>query len=186
MSLILALMLASGQAAPAPAPAAPVVNANPDAATVAAARRMIKASEITGQMRAIGPQMIDVAMKRASSRFKAGQMPPELARRLEMVMRTHMAGMIDVFSPELQEEMARIYARHFTRDDLEKLATIMEDPVMARFRAGSPAVTRELIPVVMTAMEPRQRAFEQALMRVIAEWIGQNPTDADKLAKPTT
>lgn len=181
-----ALIATPGVAQPAATPAPAIVNARPDAATIAAARRLIKASDITSQMRAIGPQMIDTAMKRANSRFKAGQMPPELARRLEMVMRTHMGGMIDVFSPEIQETMAQVYARHFSRADLERVAGIMEDPVMTRFRAGSPAVMRELMPVLMTAMEPRQRAFEQALMRTIAEWISQNPTDADKLAKPTT
>jgi hypothetical protein len=172
--LCVALALAS------PAAAQPA----PDAATLAAARRLIQASDLTGQLRAVMPQIADAALAQARRGFKSGQMPEELQSRIVAALRENMASLADVFTPELQDRMAGVYARHFSRADLDHLADLLSDPAMVRFRQGTPAMMGEIMPMMMAAMEPRQKALQTRIMKIIGDWIAAHPEDKSRLASP--
>ena len=94
--------------------------------------------------------------------------------------------MMDVFTPAVQDQMARAYARHFSTADLNHIADLMGGPAMVRFRGGRAAVMTDIMPVLMAAMQPEQQAFQKRIMTIIVEWIWAHPEDRTHLTKPVS
>lgn len=163
-----------------PASAAPAV----DPATLAAARRLIAASDMENQLRLVLPQIIDAAMKQARSTFKDDTLPKELDAKLQSLLRQHVTSIADVFGPDMQAKMAEVYARHFSTADLNHIADMLADPAMVRFREQTPATMQDIMPVIMEAMAPKQAAFRAEIMKTIVDWIRDHPNDKALLAKP--
>ena len=159
-------------------------SAQTDPATLAAARELIAATDMQTQLKAIVPQAIAAAMSGANRMFKPDAMPEGLQEQLGAVMREGMSSMLDIFTPEMLDQLATIYARHFSVSELNRLTTLMRDPVMVSFRARMPLITRDLMPVMMAAMKPKQDAFQKQLLSVIAKWIEEHPDDRSRLAQP--
>lgn len=166
-------------AAPRPAPPPPA----PDAVALAAARRLIAASDMQRQLQAIVPQIVDAAMMQARGTFKANAMPAELDARLQAAMRESMTAMM-TFPPAVQERMALVYANNFSAADLDHLADLMADPAMVRFRERAPAVMKEVLPVLMALLAPQQAQLWKRTNAIIADWLRDHPGDGGRLARP--
>ncbi|WBO21582.1 DUF2059 domain-containing protein [Sphingomonas abietis] len=168
----------------APAPAAPAA-ATPDAATMAAARALMRATDIQAQMRAIGPRMGQAVTMQLQQSFADHQLPTELQSQIAGAMQDFVGSMDTMFTPQLIDQMAAIYARHFTAADLQHLSQMMQDPAMVRFRKVMPDTLAEMMPLIMTAMRPQQDAFQARIQKIVADWIQQHPEDQAKLRSPT-
>lgn len=181
IGIALALLAAApAAAAPSPAPA----TAQPDAATLAAARELIRASDIQSQLRALGPAMAQAAEQQMRGMFTNAAMPEGLQTKVTAVMQDYLSTLDAAFTPEVQDEMATIYARHFTAEELRHVTEMLSDPVMVHFRQETPQLMGELMPAMMRAMQPRQQAFQAKLMGVIRDWIRSHPEDRSKLRQP--
>jgi len=184
MSLRITLALVVAVAA-VPAMAAPAASsAQTDPAALAAARDLMQASDIVGQMKALGPSMAAAAEQQMRDMFTDSKMPDGLQSQINAAVKSHLGSMDSVFTPELIDEMASVYARHYTADELRHIATLMADPVMVRFRQTTPALMTDLMPALMKAMQPRQRAFQTQIMTIVRDWIAQHPDDKAKLRSP--
>ena len=187
MRAALALLLAAlpaGQAFAADPPAVAAATPPVDAAALSAARRLVAASDLEKQLRALVPQMVDAAMAQARSTFKANALPEGLKLQLDAALREGVASMMGVFTPAVQDQMAQVYARRFSSGDLNHLADMMSDPVMVRFRDGMPGVMHDLLPMLMAAMQPRQQAFQKQILTIIGDWLRTHPDDRSRLARP--
>ncbi|WP_454885073.1 DUF2059 domain-containing protein [Sphingomonas oryzagri] len=165
-------------------PLAAQVTAAPDPTTLAAARDLMAATDIQGQMRALMPRMAEAAGTQLRQMFSDNKMPDGLQQQMTAAIQANMTAMQDVMTPQVINQMATVYARHFSADELKRLTALMRDPVMARFRTEMPNTMGEIMPIMFTAMKPRQEAFQVKMRRIIADWIKQHPEDKAKLRSP--
>ncbi|MFW2831547.1 DUF2059 domain-containing protein [Sphingomonas sp. ID0503] len=182
--LAAALGLSDAAAAAEPAPAK-AVQAAPDAGTLAAAREFMATTDIRGQMRAIMPKVSEAARANVQQMFGQNAVPEGLQTEFMVAIRAHMATFDGVFTPELIDQMATIYARHLSAADLRRLTALMRDPAMAKLRDVTPAITGELMPAMMAAMKPQQEVFMAKMKQIVADWMRDHPADKAKLVQPS-
>jgi uncharacterized protein len=177
-----ALLLAAALVATPLAAQAPVA---PDATTLAAARDLMTATDIQGQMKALMPRMAEAAGTQLRQMFADNKMPDGLQQQMTAAIQANMASMQDVMTPQVIDQMAMVYARHFSVDELKRLTVLMRDPVMTRYRAEMPNMMGEIMPIMFEAMKPQQQVFQAKMRQIIADWIKQHPEDKAKLRSPT-
>jgi uncharacterized protein len=173
---LLAAAPVSGQQQPAaPAPA-----------TLAAARELMMANDIQGQLRAVMPRMAEAAGAQLRQMFTDNKMPDGLQQQMTAAIQANLSSMDSVFTPEVIDQMATVYARHFSADELQRLSALMRDPAMVKFRTEMPNMMAEIMPVMFAAMKPRQDALRAQMQKIVADWIKQHPEDKAKLRSPSS
>lgn len=166
-------------------PVAAHAQAASDPAALSAARELMMATDVPGQMRAMAPALAQAMDQQVRQMFTDDQMPDGLAAQLSGAMQDYVRSMDSLFTTELIDGMASIYARHFSVADLLWLTKVMKDPVMARFRTEMPALMGEMMPSMMAAMKPQQEAFMVKIKQIVADWIQKHPNDKAKLRSPS-
>ncbi|USI74052.1 DUF2059 domain-containing protein [Sphingomonas morindae] len=171
-----ALLLAVAPAGAQPVPTQPA-SAQPDAETLAAARALIAATDVRGQMRQIMPRLAGPMLDMIHQRYGA-TMPAALRSQLDAAT-TRFIGSIDTaFTPAMLDAIAAVYARHMSAADLRRVAALMADPAMARFRAATPAIAAETVPITIAAMRPQQTAFQAEVAQILRDWAASHPEEA--------
>ena len=123
----------------------------PDAATLTAARNLIAAMK--------GGDAVLIGMEKAMEEQKANappQLPPLFFDRVGAAFRAEL--------PTFMEEMAKVYAVHFSRQELDQLTAFYRTPIGVRLAAESGPLGAELA----TA---GQRWGAALAMRVMGEMI---------------
>jgi hypothetical protein len=124
LALVAAPAPALAQAA-APAPAAAPI----DSATVRSARTLLET------MRAQDVFIATVERSLQSSEGAASQLPPNFVEKFLAAIRTE--------SPKLIEDMALIYARHYTRQDMDEFNRFYRTPLGQRMIDKQAVITAE-------------------------------------------
>jgi hypothetical protein len=157
-----------------------------EAAKLVAARELLKASDIQGQMKLLGPRVAEGMGAQIRQMFEDSKVPEGLGGELTAATQAYVATMDSMFTPELIDRIAVIYARHFSVDELEHLTAMLEDPLMVRFRNETPGLLAEMMPVLFEAMRPSQQKFQERIKQIVVDWINQHPADRAKLRSPTS
>nr|WP_047165753.1 DUF2059 domain-containing protein [Sphingomonas sp. Y57] len=157
----------------------------PDAATLGAARELMQVTDVPGQMRALGPRMAEGIGQQMRLMFKDDAMPEGLRDELTAAMQAYIGSMDSYFTPAFIDQLAAIYARHFTVDELRRVTAFMKEPVMVKFREETPALMAEMLPLTFEAMKPGQQQFMEKIKQIVADWIARHPEDKAKLRSPT-
>lgn len=158
--------------------------AGPDAATLAAARELMRITDVQGQMRAIGPRLAEATGQQMRLMFKDDAMPDGLRTELTAAVQAYIGSMDSIFTPTFIDQMAVLYARHFTADELRRIITLTKDPVMEKFRTEMPALMSEMMPLIFEAMKPGQEQFMAKIKQIVADWMAKHPQDKAKLRSP--
>jgi hypothetical protein len=161
-----------------------LAQAAPDEATLAAARELMQVSDIQGQMRAMGPRMAQSMGVQMQQMFQDNAVPEGLNTQLTAAMQAYIGTIDELFTPQLVDQLATLYARHFTAAELQRVTVMMKDPVMLKFRSELPGLMAEMMPMMFEAMKPRQEQFRQKIMQIVADWMKQHPDDKAKLRSP--
>lgn len=172
-SLILAAAMPAAFAQGPASALPPVASAAPDAATLAAANEMLTsmnyraiAQGMFAQMRRVMPGMmkqgattainnspkLDAARKKAAL-DKVDQEMPKAAMALDGVFSD--PAVLD----ELVQETAKLYARHFTINELHQIAVFYKTPVGAKMLATMPQLTGESMQIGQRVVMPRIAAI---------------------------
>lgn len=162
-----------------------LAQAEPDAARLAAARELMVASDIKESMRTLYPRMAEAMGQQMRQMFVDNAVPEGLSVQLTAALQANLASMNDVFTPAFIDKLSGIYARHFTTEELKRVSAMMRDPVMVRFRAETPAMMGEMMPLIFEAVKPRQQQFQEKLRQIVTDWLRQHPEDKAKLRSPT-
>ena len=158
--------------------------AAPDATTLAAARDLMAATDVQGQMEALMPRMAEAAGAQLRQMFTDQKIPNGLQKQMTAAIQADMASMGGVLTPGVIDQMAAIYARHFPLGELRRLAALMRDPVMIKFRTEMPNMMAEIMPIMFAAIKPHQDLFQAKMQQIVADWINQHPQDKAKLRLP--
>jgi len=167
------------------APALAETKAQPDAARLAAARELMVASDIKETMRNLYPRMAEAMGQQIRQLFVDNAVPEGLSVQMTAALQANVASMDEIFTPALIDRLSSVYAEHFTADELKRVSVMMRDPVMVRFRAETPGMMTEMMPVIFEAVKPRQQQFQQKMQQIIVDWLRQHPEDKAKLRSPT-
>jgi hypothetical protein len=104
--------------------------------TLSAARELITIMRATDQLK----QMLPTIMQALKPAIAQGR--PQVERDLDTLMPLLLDGMSSRIG-ELVDQMASVYARNFTPDEMRELATFYRSPVGQRFLEKMPIVMQE-------------------------------------------
>jgi TRAP-type C4-dicarboxylate transport system permease large subunit len=166
------------------APFAAQAQAKPDAAALTAAHEMMAVTDLQAQMRAVAPRIAEVTNIQMRQAFADQKVPEGLQVKITAAAQSFIGSIDGVFTPALVDQIAEIYAQHFSAAELRRLTTLLKDPAMVKFRAEMPSTMAEIMPLVMTAMRPRQQLFQGQVKQIVTEWMQQHPEDKAKLRTP--
>lgn len=184
VALLLGATAPTAQAATPTAPAAAATAPTPDA--LAAARELMLLTDLPGQMRTLAPRMAEASGREVRKSLGEAHVPEQLQAQIAFETQTFIGSVSGIFTPELIDRMATVYARHFTAVELRQIATLMRDPVMVKFRAAGADISTELLPVMAEAMRPEQEAYKTRVRGVLTDWIAKHPEDAKALPPPAS
>lgn len=182
--LVVASFAAPAFAQGKPVLVAPAVVVGADTATIAAARELVSVTDAKGMMKAVGPRLADVMKTQMQQQFVDSKVPEGLQVQLTAAAQAFVGSMDTMFTPATLDSIAMIYARHFTAEELKRLTQLLQEPVMVKFRAETPAVMAEMMPVMFEAIKPQQQQFQAKIKQIMIDWIAQHPEDKAKLRSP--
>ena len=156
----------------------------PDPSTLVAARELMQSSDFQGQMKAMGPRVATAMEQQMHQMFKDNAIPEGLNSQLTAALKDYLGTMGEFFTPEFVDQLAGIYARHFTADELRHISVMLKDPVMQKFQREMPTLMSEMMPMMFEAMKPRQQLLQQKIKQIVTDWVANHPADKAKLRSP--
>lgn len=171
MMLLLTLLLAAAPVTspPPPAPAIPVSKLDPGA--IAAAGRVLDAMGYEAMMDSMtekfsaqfGPEMTRSLEERTGAPAN-----PQLIEKLAAAQGRFLRDFAT--DPKLRAATELLYARHFSVDELDRMAVLLADPVMQKWNKRTPAVMADFLPLVMRQLATRRPDLEAEIGAIIADY----------------
>ncbi len=170
-----ALAVQAGGANPAPA------QPQPDPAAVAAAREMLVAVGFNAQVAASARQSSRAAFTTVMREMETqyGQdFPDALEARLRAILDENTEAVIADLQATALEESARVYARHFTLEEIRELQRLQTLPVMVKYQRIAPQFMAELTQIGLEASARRMPALMQRIVGEAEAWRRAHPAPA--------
>ena len=180
LSLALAAIAAPVIAAPPPVPAA-AAPAPADPAAMAAAERLMDGMNydklmddmigaIVGQFRQSMPAQIDKITEKSEKKL-----PDDLKAKLIEVAIGSMERTFRDNKATFRRDTARIYARHFTAVEIDRMTEIQKDPVMIKMQAKMPTIMAESMALTQEAMADEMPRMLDEVKKLVAEYLADQP-----------
>jgi len=161
--------------------AAPL-QAAPEPARIAAAGRLLDAMKyeetmdrtvdaLISEQKRVFPQQLERVL---------GSAPPaELVAKVQQAIETHVRVAFARNRAKNREGTALIYASHFTAAELDRLAKIQVEPVMAKMRSELPGITAEAMALSMAGMQSEEADMRKDIENIVKEYLdthGKQPS----------
>jgi len=157
--------------------AAPL-QAAPDAARIAAAGRLLDSMKYEETMDRTMEAMI-AEQKRAFpqqlERLMGAAPPAELVTKVQQAIETHVRVAFARNRIKNREGTALIYASHFTADELDRLAKIQGEPVMAKMRSELPQITTESMALAMAGLQSEEAEMRKDVEKIVRDYLDTHP-----------
>ena len=153
--------------------AAPL-HAAPDPARIAAAGRLLDAMKYEETMDRTVDTMISEQKRvfpQQLERVLGAAPPPELVTKVSQAIETHVRVAFARNRIKNREGTELIYASHFTVAELDRLAKIQVDPVMAKMRSELPQITAESMALAMAGVQSQEGELRKEVERIVKEYI---------------
>lgn len=158
------------------------LQAEPDPQRIAAAGRLLDAMKYEETMDRTVDAMI-AEQKRVFpqqlERVLGSAPPPELVTKVQQAIETHVRVAFARNRIKNREGTALIYASHFTAAELDRLAKIQVEPVMAKMRSELPQITAESMALAMAGMQSEEAEVRKDIERIVKEYLethGKTPS----------
>ena len=151
-----------------------------EAEAFAAARELLQATDFDAQVRATTEQVTDRTVTTIMEQFRATHgraFPPTLETELRQILREHNEAVLAALRPTALDDAARVYARHFTAEEIRELQRIQTNPVMVKFQRIMPQFFAELTQISAGETMQRLPALRSRIDEAIARWIAQEERD---------
>ena len=168
LALISAAPVAASQDA---ASAAPQAEPSPEA--VAAARDMLRSMNFETQMEATARQSSDATFTTIIDQIEAqtqAEVPPDLEAQLREISRQHLESAMAEMRLTALEEVARIYARYFTAEEIRELQRLQGNPVLQKMQRLAPQFVTELSQIGVAAAARHLPEMMQRVSAAVAAW----------------
>lgn len=174
------MMIAGLAAATAPenslaiAPKAPVEISSVDPAAVDAALRLLDARNYDRQSLASALMLSNIMISGLADGFQrqyGKPMPPDLLALLHKEFDRQLTSTLKVELPSIRRQCAEIYARHFTRAEIEHLIELEHDPVAVKAQAMGVQLSGEFAAVGVRAMRRHSAEIDGAVKSLVEEYL---------------
>ncbi len=136
------------------------------------------------------PAMIQQQLRQQEKEIAANQpegarMSPERQAALEKVTERYLEKALTLNSvDEMLDDMAAIYQRHFTREDVDAYIAFYSTPAGKHLLQMTPVIMQEYMPVVMQRVQERSKALTAEMSKEITEVLNSSAPDATEPAAP--
>jgi hypothetical protein len=131
--------------------------------------------EQTESMMKMFPEMIQQQVRQqekeiAANQPESGKPTPEQQAALDRVMNRFLEKAMNLFTvDEMLDDMAAIYQRHFTRDDVNAYIAFYSTPAGQHLLQITPVIMQEYMPVVMQRVQERSKALTAEMSKEIID-----------------
>ena len=98
-------------------------------------------------------------------------LPASLVTQIQGIVESHIRQAIGDHRADLKRGTALIYARHFTAEELGRLAQLQADPVMARMQAETPAIAAETMALTNGLVANARGNVEEEVKAAVVEYL---------------
>ena len=154
-----------------PALAAP---STPDAARIAAAGKLLNAMHYDAQTeKTLDAVIAEVqrSLRENLNKTLSEPLPPEVTAKIAGIAETHLRQSFNAHRAEMKRGTELIYARHFTAAELERLAALQSDPVMAKMQMEMPEIMAESMALSQGLAATAQAGLQQEIQAVVLEYL---------------
>lgn len=175
MALLLSLLAAIAQPAPAAPQTATAAEERIDPARLTAARDLIAAFELEQNVQRYAPAMAELTAATEIERVEREtgmSVPPAVTEQVHAAARAGIAAFYDVMLPAMERIFVRGYARRFNPEELRRLKVLMTDPLMLRTQEVAPEIMRDFNGIMMDLMKDGE-SLEPSIGRIaqiLREW----------------
>ncbi|HEY4071347.1 MAG TPA: DUF2059 domain-containing protein [Sphingomicrobium sp.] len=174
---IVALLIASPSLAQQPAAHAP------DAARITAAEAYLNAIHYDQQVSRVVDAIIaqiDHSLDTQLSADPSDKLPDDLVKRIKGIAASHMHRTFAEHGAELKRGTALIYASHFTVPELQHLAQLQSDPVIARMQEELPQIAADTMALTQNLAQQEGQSVQDEVKTAVEDYL------AHKSSKPTS
>jgi hypothetical protein len=178
MSLAAAFPALAQEAAPAPGAGPAAIVPPEQQATREQLQRLFEVMRIRQQMANVlktMPMIAQQAARQQAAQIAAQQpesarlTPAQQAERDKLMQRFFTKAMNMYPVDEMLNDMAAVYRRHLSRDDVDALIAFHTSPAGQHLLDAQPAILQEYMPMVMQRVQERSKALAEELKKDIEE-----------------
>jgi len=172
-----ALLFASSAAAQHP------VRSAPDPARVAAAGAYLDAMHYDRQIGRTVDAIVAQISRSLDAELSADpsvKLPPELIAKVKNIAATHIRSAFAEHGAELKRGTALIYASHFTVPELQHLAQLQSDPVIARMQEEMPQIAADTMALMQDMARQESEKVRDEVTIAVKDYL------AHKSSAPTS
>ncbi|HKN20306.1 MAG TPA: DUF2059 domain-containing protein [Terracidiphilus sp.] len=110
---------------------------------------------------------------------ESARMTPEQQAALDKVTDRYLEKAMNLYSvDEMLDDMAGIYQKHFTREDVDAYIAFYSTPAGKRLLQITPVIMQEYMPVVMQRVQERSKALTAEMSKEISDVLKSSAPDA--------
>jgi uncharacterized protein len=168
---------ATSAASPDSTPPAIPPDQQPTKEQVAKLFEVMHLREQTASMMKTLPAMLQQQVREQEKAMMANlpdsaRLTPELQASLDGVTDRYMEKVINLYPvDEMLDDMAAIYQRHFTREDVDAYTAFYTTPAGQHLLRLTPIIMQEYMPVVMQRMQERSKDLMAAMMKEMIDVV---------------
>ena len=152
-------------------------NSDVDPARLAAARELVDVTDMRSELSA---NMQKTIASQLDAQLGSKQVPPELVQEFRAIAQDEFQSYMNAAFPKIVDQSARIYARHFTTEEIKHLTGLQRDPVMVKFRSQMGTIMGELMPTIIEAQKPMQERMVERMMAAATAYTAKHPESRAK------
>jgi hypothetical protein len=136
---------------------------------------LMKIREQTASMMQTLTGMIQQQVRQQEKEMTANQttgasLTPEQQAALDGVMNRSLEKALNLFTvDEMLDDMAALYQKHFTREDVEAYIAFYSTPAGKRLLQITPVIMQQYMPVMMQRIEERSKALNAEMSKEIGD-----------------
>ena len=150
----------------------PQSNVDIDQATLSAAGRVLDEMGYDGMMRQMLDKMADQfgpQMARVIEGKTGKPANPEMIRRLAAAQNAFLRKFAS--GPQLRRAIELLYTKHFSADELNRMADLMRDPIMQKWNSRMPSLMADMMPLITAQIEANGGELKAEISAIIDEYL---------------
>jgi hypothetical protein len=155
-------------APPSPAPAAPAIPADQQA-TRQQVDKLLEQMHARDQLQAYMGMMHQMVQQQLAKELPAAgpggsALTSDQQKAVRDLIGTYVQKSMNLYTvDEMLDDMAAVYQRHFTRDDVDAYIAFYTSPAGQHLLTAQPVIMQEYMPLAMQRVQERSKALEEQL-----------------------